>query len=269
MDSNMTLDCLHTNIPHLNAELNAGILTLAIDRPDAKNALYTELYLALEQALYQADAASEVRVVILRGAGQDFTAGNDMQDFASKMRNPITPAGDGAPFLLLKSAAKFSKPLIIAVKGVAIGIGVTLLLHADFVYADDSALFQIPFVSLGLSPEGCASKLFQQQAGYLLAADLLLSARRFDVQTAYQARLITQISADPYLQAAQTAQHLSKLPLASLKQSKALMKANLNEIVEWIDHEAEIFMQRVQSPEMREALMAFKEKRKADFSQFN
>ncbi|KAA8735288.1 enoyl-CoA hydratase [Acinetobacter qingfengensis] len=265
----MSLDCLNQNIQHLKAELSHGVLTLYIDRPEAKNAIYSELYLALEQALYQADASPIVRSVILRGAQQDFTAGNDMQDFAKNLHHSTQAAQDSPPFLLLKSTAKFSKPLIIAVKGVAIGIGVTILLHADFVYADESCLFQIPFVSLGLSPEGCSSKLLQQQAGYLLAADLLMTARKFDVHTAYQARLITQICDDPYQQAQHTAKTLAQLPLASLKQSKALMKANLNEIVDWIDHEAKIFMQRVKSPEMREALSAFKEKRKADFSQFS
>ena len=151
----------------------------------------------------------------------------------------------------------------------AIGIGVTLLLHADFVYTDTSAVFQIPFVSLGLSPEGAASKLLQQRAGYLLAADLLMSARKFNAETALDAKLVTQIVDEPYAQAAQMAEHLNQLPIASLKQSKALMKADKDDIVAWIDHEAEIFMQRVKSPEMIEALTAFKEKRKADFSKFN
>ena len=144
----MSLDCLNNSNPHLKAELANGSLTLAIDRPEAKNALYTDLYIAIEQALYQADASNDVRIVVLRGANNDFSAGNDMQDFAASLKKQISPAGDGAPFLLLKSAAKFSKPLIVGVKGVAIGIGVTLLLHADFVYTDTSAVFQIPFVSL-------------------------------------------------------------------------------------------------------------------------
>ncbi len=265
----MSLDCLNQPNPHLQAQLVDGVLTLAINRPEAKNALYTDLYLAIEQALYQADASDTVRSVILRGIDQDFTAGNDMKDFAMSMQNPVSPAGEGAPFKLLKSAARFSKPLIIAVKGVAIGIGVTILLHADFVYADDSCIFQIPFVSLGLSPEGCSSKLLQERAGYLLAADLLLSARKFNVDIAAQAKLVTQICADPYMQAEKTAQQLKLLPLAALKQSKALMKANLEEIIGWIDYEADIFMQRVQSPEMLEALTAFKEKRLPDFSKFN
>lgn len=265
----MTLDCLQNTIPHLQAQLEHGILTLAINRPEAKNAIYTELYLALEQALYQADQSSDVRVVILRGAGDDFTAGNDMQDFAKNIKQQITPAGQNAPFLLLKAAAKFSKPLIIAVKGVAIGIGVTILLHADFVFADDSCIFQIPFVSLGLSPEGCSSKLLVRQAGYLKAAQLLLTAEKFDVHTAKGAGLISEICDNPYTQAQQMAEKLRLLPLASLRQSKQLMKADVDDIVAWIDHEAEIFMQRVKSPEMLEALTAFKEKRKADFTKFD
>ena len=265
----MSLDCLQNTQPHLKAQLENGILTLAIDRAEAKNALYSELYLALEQALYQADASNDVRVVILRGENQDFTAGNDMQDFLKSLQQQRTPAGDNPPFLLLKSAAKFSKPLIVAVKGVAIGIGVTLLLHADFVYADNTALFQIPFVSLGLSPEGASSQLLAKQAGTLLASDLLFTARRFDATTAQQARLITAIVDDVYTQAEQTAKTLSQLPLASLKATKKLMKSDLDNIVKCIDDEAEIFMQRVKQPEMMEAVMAFKEKRKPDFSKFN
>jgi enoyl-CoA hydratase/carnithine racemase len=265
----MALDCLTENIPHLSATLSHGVLRLAIDRAEAKNALYGDLYLALEQALYQADASAEVRVVILRGAHQDFTAGNDMQDFAKSLQNPSLAAGEHPPFLLLKAAAKFSKPLIVAVRGVAIGIGVTILLHADFVYAENNSLFQIPFVSLGLSPEGAASRLLARQAGHLLANDLLMTARKFDAATAKQARLLTQICQDAYAQAEQTAETLARLPLASLKQSKALMKADLQDIVDWIDYEATIFLQRVRSPEMHEALRAFKEKRPADFTQFN
>lgn len=263
------IDCLHNTQPHLQAQLQNGILTLAINRPEAKNALYGELYLALEQALYQADQSTDVRVVILRGANQDFTAGNDMQDFAKSLQKQNNIPGEGPPFLLLKSAAKFSKPLIVAVKGVAIGIGVTILLHADFVYTDNTALFQIPFVSLGLSPEGASSKLLAERAGDLMAADLLLTARRFDATTAQQARLVTAVVEDVYAEAEKTAQQLTQLPLASLKTTKKLMKSNLNEIIKCIDDEADIFMQRVKAPEMMEALMAFKEKRKPDFSQFN
>ncbi|MFB2539286.1 MULTISPECIES: enoyl-CoA hydratase-related protein [unclassified Acinetobacter] len=263
------LTCLSQPHQHIKADLQHGILTLAIDRPQSKNALYSELYLFLVQALQQADQSKQVQVVILRGADGDLTAGNDMQDFAKFIGQQHIPATEQPPFLLLKAAAQFSKPLIVAIKGVAIGIGVTLLLHADFAYADEKAVFQMPFSSLGLSPEGGASQLLQRRAGYLLANDLIMTARKFDSATALHAGLINQICDEPYEQAEKTARHLAKLPMVSLKTSKALMKHDMTEIVQLIDQEAEIFMQRVQSAEMREALTAFQEKRPADFSHFN
>lgn len=266
----MTLSCIQQPHQHLQANLEDGVLTLAINRSEAKNALYGELYLWIAKALDEADTNKDVRVVIFRGAEQDFTAGNDMKDFMGFMQKQYEgKAGDQPPFVLLKAAARFSKPLIIGVKGVAIGIGVTILLHADIVFADNTALFQIPFVSLGLSPEGAASRLLVKQAGYQKAAELLFTAKKFDAATAVKANLVNDVVEDVYATAQQTAQHLAALPLASLKQSKALMKQDLAEIIECVDHEAEIFMQRVRSPEMMEAVQAFMQKRKPDFSQFN
>lgn len=266
----MTLSCIQQPHQHLNAKLDNGVLTLAIHRPEAKNALYGELYLWIAKALDEADLDNNVRAVILRGEDADFTAGNDMQDFMkSAAQKGQAPAAEGPPFILLKSAAKFSKPLIAAVRGVAIGIGVTILLHCDLVYSDNTALFQIPFVSLGLSPEGASSKLLVEQAGYHKAAELLLTAQKFDSATAVAANIVNSIEDDVYAAAAKKAAQLSALPLASLVQSKALMKHNVNEIVAWIDHEAEIFMDRVGSPEMMEAVSAFMQKRKPDFTQFN
>lgn len=266
----MTLSCIQQPHPHLQANLEHGVLSLAIHRPEAKNALYGELYLKIAQALDEADQDTNVRVVILRGHDADFSAGNDMQDFMKFIQSPLAgKAGDAPPFVVLKSAAKFSKPLIAAVRGVAIGIGVTILLHADFVYSDHTALFQIPFVSLGLSPEGASSKLLIQQAGYHKAAELLFTAQKFNSEKALNAGIVNSIEEDVYATAEKQAQHLAALPLASLRQTKALMKHNLAEIIECIDHEAEIFMQRVASAEMQEALAAFMQKRKPDFSQFN
>ncbi|WP_168395044.1 enoyl-CoA hydratase [Acinetobacter indicus] len=266
----MTLSCIQQPHPHLNANLDNGVLTLAIQRPEAKNALYGELYLWIAQALDEADQNKDVRVVILRGADADFSAGNDMQDFMKFIQTPLQgKAGDTPPFVLLKAAARFSKPLIAAVRGVAIGIGVTLLLHADLVYSDNTALFQIPFVSLGLSPEGASSKLLVQQAGFHKAAELLLTAQKFNSGKALNAGLVNSIEEDVYATAQQQAHILAALPLASLKHTKALMKHNLDEIIDCIDHEAEIFMKRVGSPEMMEAVQAFMQKRKPDFTQFN
>jgi len=266
----MTLSCIQQPHQHLNSNLENGVLTLAINRPEAKNALYGELYLWIAKALDEADQERDVRVVILRGADADFSAGNDMKDFMAFIQQPLEgKEGDGPPFVLLKSAARLSKPLICAVRGVAIGIGVTVLLHADLVYADNTALFQIPFVSLGLSPEGASSKLLIQQAGYHKAAELLLTAQKFNSEKALNAGLINSIEDDVYGHALHQAQTLAALPLASIKQTKALMKHNLEEIIQCVDDEAVIFMQRVKSPEMAEAVAAFMQKRKPNFSQFN
>ena len=266
----MTLCCIQQQHQHLHAQLDQGVLTLAIHRPEAKNALYSDLYFWIAQALDEADQSALVRVVILRGYDADFTAGNDMQDFMKSLQGQRpAKAGDGPAFVLLKAAARFSKPLICAVRGVAVGIGVTILLHADLVYSDATALFQIPFVSLGLSPEGASSKLLVQQAGFHKAAELLLTAQKFNSETALSAGIVNSIEADVYAKAEQQARALAALPLASLKQTKALMKYNLTEILSCIDDEAEIFMQRVGSAEMMEAVQAFIQKRQPDFSPFN
>lgn len=266
----MTLSCIQQPHQHLNANLENGILTLAINRPEAKNALYGELYLWIAKALDEADQDRDVLVVILRGADADFSAGNDMKDFMAFISQPLVgKEGDGPPFVLLKSAARLSKPLICAIRGVAIGIGVTILLHADLVYSDSTALFQIPFVSLGLSPEGASSKLLIQQAGYHKAAELLLTAQKFNSEKALAAGLINSIEDDVYGHALRQAQTLAALPLASLVQTKKMMKHNLEEIIQCVDDEAVIFMQRVKSPEMAEAVAAFMQKRKPDFAQFN
>lgn len=266
----MTLSCIQQPHAHLNANLENGVLTLAMNRPEAKNALYGELYLWIAKALDEADQDRDVRVVILRGADADFSAGNDMKDFMKFIQMPLEgKEGDGPPFVLLKAAARLSKPLICAVRGVAIGIGVTVLLHADLVYSDNTALFQIPFVSLGLSPEGASSRLLIQQAGYHKAAELLLTAQKFNSEKAVNAGLVNSIEDDVYEHALRQAQTLAALPLASLVQTKAMMKHNLAEIIQCVDDEAVIFMQRVKSPEMAEAVAAFMQKRKPDFAQFN
>ncbi|MFA9204430.1 MAG: enoyl-CoA hydratase-related protein, partial [Flavobacteriales bacterium] len=152
------------------------------------------------------------------------------------------------------------------------GIGTTLLLHADLVYCDATARFQMPFVSLGLSPEGASSLLLQQRAGYLKAAELLLLAEPFNAQTALEAKLVNAvIEGDVYAYARQKAERLLNLPEASLRLTKQLLKQAQPQqaVIACINHESQVFMQRVKSPEVLEALMAFKEKRAPNFRQFD
>lgn len=263
----MSLTCLQTPHPQLHATLDDdGILELAINRPERKNALYGELYLFIEQALLEAEQAQTVNVVILRGYGADFSAGNDLGDFTNSAFSGI----DAPPFRLLRALNSLNKPVIMAVRGVAIGIGTTMLLHADLAYCDSTTRFQMPFVSLGLSPEGAASLLLPRLAGYNKAAELLLLAELFNAAQAKEAGLVNAIiDEDVYAYARQKAQRLAALPQASLRATKALLKNNAPTSIEnRINEEAAIFVERMQGADMQEAISAFKEKRAPNFKQF-
>lgn len=263
----MPLHCLQNPHPELVISFNDGILDLAIHRPSRKNALYGSLYLALEQAMLEANSIPAVRVVILRGFDADFTAGNDLQDFEASSKLGL----EAPPFRLLRAVSQLSKPLLIAVRGVAVGIGTTLLLHADLVYCDHTARFQLPFSSLGLSPEGAASLLLPRQVGYLKAAELLMLAEPFYAQTAEKMGLVNYvIDTNLYACVQLKARQLAALPAVSLQLTKAMLKnTDPASTLDRINHEGEIFLQRMQSDEMKEAINAFAEKRVADFSRLN
>lgn len=256
-----------TSAPHVNLIKHThpqGIVELVLNRPERKNAFVTELYNVLIEEIILADQQANVRVLIIRGE-DDFSTGNDLNDF---IENP--PQDNNAPpLLLLKTAHFFSKPLIIAIKGFAVGIGVTLPLHADLVYCDTTAKFKLPFLTLGLTPEGASTLLLTQRAGYLKAAELLLLGEVFDAQAALEAKLVNRIvEGDVYQFALQKAQQLATLPIESLKTSKALLKDTSTNVVQRINHEGDIFVATMKGPQFKEAAQAFKEKRKPDFLQF-
>ena len=257
--------------PELQASLEHGVLVLAINRPKAKNALYSELYHAICDALIAAEEDDQIKAVVLRGAEDDFSAGNDMGDFIKFFEYDLEKikAGDLPPFRLLKTVAGFGKPIILAIKGAAIGIGVTLLLHVDMAYADDTAVFQMPFLGLGVTPEGAATQLMVERIGYVETCELLYTAQKFDRQKAEKLGLINALpdGADVYDYAYSQAQKIANMPHKTVRQTKQLLKHDLGRIIQCIDDEAEIFMRHVQSPECKEAVLAFKEKRKPNFNQ--
>lgn len=263
----MTLNCITS--PHQNLKAifhESGILELTLNRPERKNAFFGELYLAATQALIEAEHSEQVRVVLLRGDA-DFSAGNDLQDFID-----APPENENSPaFNFLHAAHQLSKPLVVAVKGFAIGIGATILLHADLVYADAKSRFQLPFLNLGLTPEGASTLLLPQRAGYLKAAELLFLGEIFHAEAAMQAGLINQVISDDdvYEFALKKAQKLTQLPIATLKTSKALLRLSTDSVAERINREAVPFAERAQSNAFKEAAAAFKEKRTPNFRQFD
>jgi enoyl-CoA hydratase/carnithine racemase len=242
-----------------------AVLAIEFNRPQKRNAFTSDMYVALAAALDEAERDDFVRAVVFHGQPTVFTAGNDIEDFVK-----LPPQGPDSPvFHFLEAASAAAKPLIAAVNGPAVGIGTTLLLHCDLVYAGDDARFRLPFASLGLVPEFASSYLLPLVAGYQRAAELLLLGEAFDAQKAYAAGFVTAVV--PAAQALDTAlaaaQKIAALPAKSVRLTKALLKsAHRDAVRNQLQVEGEHFRAMLGEPAAREALAAFLEKRAPDFS---
>jgi enoyl-CoA hydratase/carnithine racemase len=245
-----------------------GVLTITINRPERKNALTPPMYQAMVDALKEAHEDASVRAVLFRGHAAVFTAGNDIEDF---LKTPPT-GGDSPVMRFLDAIASATKPLVAAVAGPAIGVGTTLLLHCDMVYAADTARFAMPFAQLGLCPEAGSSLLLPRIAGYQGAAEKLLLGETFDAVEAHRMGFVNRVLPAAELDAFVAAQmaKLAALPAASLRVTKALMKqAGEQEIKARMNEEGDHFREMLIAPEAREAFTAFLQKRKPDFRQFD
>jgi enoyl-CoA hydratase/carnithine racemase len=244
-----------------------GILLLQFNRPDKKNAVNLAMYTALAEHIEQAGSDKAVRVVLLTGAGGCFTSGNDIADFESgALAQEPSPA-----MRFLTALFLLQKPVIAAVSGPAIGIGTTMLLHCDLVYAAANAVFQLPFVNLGLCPEAGSSLLLPRLAGYQRAAELLLLGEAFSAEAAREAGLVNAVCPDEDVLklALAKAGQIAALPPAAVRLTKSLIKQHAAVALrETMREEAVYFMERLRSPEAREAFQSFREKRKPDYSKF-
>lgn len=241
-----------------------GITTLTINRPDKKNSLTLAMYKALADHLEQAQADAEVRVVVLQGHPQIFSAGNDIADFlslsGSVQDSPITR--------FLRTIATFPKPLVAAVSGAAVGIGTTMLLHCDLVYASDTALFSLPFVDLGLCPEAASSLLLPQRLGHQRASAALLLGEPLSAQAALDAGLVNAVvpAAEVTALAQTQAQKLAAKPLGAVLETKRLIKEGQQQaVLTHMGAEEAVFGRLLREPAAREAFTAFLEKRRPDF----
>ena len=245
--------------------IEAGVTTLTLNRVDKKNSLTSAMYSALADALEQAQADSAVRTVLLQGDVAVFSAGNDIADF---LAHP--PTDQSSPvYRFLRTLAAFPKPLVAAVCGPAVGIGTTMLLHCDLVYAGDNAAFSLPFVNLGLCPEAASSLLVPRLLGYHRAAEALLLGEPFMAEAALEVGLVNRVVPPTECNAIAQAQarKLAAKPLASLLATKRLMKQGLVEpVLQRLGEEGAIFARMLTEPAAREAFTAFMQKRKPDFS---
>ena len=249
----------------INHHLSDGILNILLNRPEKKNAFTNAMYRELTQILSDGDQNPQVKVMLLSGAGNAFSAGNDIADF---MQSPITHE-DAPPIHLLKVLAGLTKPLVAAVDGVAVGIGATLLFHCDLVYAQKDARFIFPFVSLGLVPEGAISLLLPRLVGHQKASEILLFGEPISADEARQIgfvnKVITEPSALPH--AEQRAKKLATLSFGSVSRTKSLLKGGELKaaVLSQIDIEGKLFINRLHGPAAKEALTSFLEKRAPNF----
>lgn len=244
-----------------------GVATLEIARPEKKNALTMAMYQDMADAILDAQLESSVRSVLITGQPGIFTSGNDLEDF---MQRP--PQGLDSPvFKFMQALVQCDKPVIAAVTGAAIGIGTTMLLHCDLVYVSDEARLAMPFVSLGLVPEFASSLVVPRLMGHVKAAEKLMLGDPILPSEAVEWGIANAVlpAGEVLPHARRVAERFNALPPGAVKDSKRLMKQAMNEqLMPTIEREAELFGQRLRSPEAREAFQAFFEKRKPDFSKF-
>ncbi len=248
--------------------LTEGVFHIEMARPEKKNALTATMYQVMADALASADADPAVRVILISSAGGNFTAGNDLADFLA-----TPPMDESAPvYRFIEGFSRLEKPFVAAVEGVAIGVGTTMLLHCDLVYAGSGARFALPFANLGLTPEASSSLLLPLCAGHVRAAEMLMLGEAFSAQQAFDVGIVNAVLPDAQVfdHALERCRKLTTQPAASLRLTKQLMKRAQSALIsETMRVEAEVFRQRLVSPEAKEAFAAFFEKRKPDFSSFN
>ena len=253
---------ISSNDPHVLYSLDAGVCIIQINRPEKKNALTHSMYKALADGLKEADTDSAVKVILLRGTQDCFTSGNDVNDFvASEERSSERPSVQ-----FMKALANLRKPLIAAVNGLGIGIGTTMLMHCDLVYAATDSFLQLPFTRLGLCPEAGSSFLAPQIMGHQRAAELLLLGERFSASKAQEYGLVNEVldaqSVLPH--ALEKAHALAALPSEAVQTSKHLLKRNQNgSLEETIAIELVNFSRLLQSPEAQAIVQAFLERKRS------
>jgi enoyl-CoA hydratase/carnithine racemase len=244
-----------------------GVRVIAINRPDKKNALTREIYDDLTGALRAADADKSVRVVCLTGTAEAFTAGNDIADFRS---GPPPVSDQVGPGGFIAAVAGMEKPVIAAVNGLAIGIGTTILLHCDLVYAAARARFQAPFVNLGIVPEAGSTLILPERIGRHRAAELFLHGDALDAATAERWGLVNAVFPDEALmeRTLERAEALAAKPARVVRLIKRLLTTPAPSARERAREELRLLADQLDGAEAKEAMQAFSERRRPDFSRF-
>lgn len=249
----------------VTTELSGSVLTVTISRPDKKNALTNAMYGALADALEQAEASAEVRVLVFQAEGEIFSAGNDLGEFAAQSRNEGPAVRQVERFLRNLVAA--SKPLIAAVQGKSVGVGTTMLLHCDLVILAEDAQLLTPFVNLALVPEASSSLLMPLRIGHVRAFEMFALGDPVNADDALAWGLANRVVSREQLhgEARRYALRLAERPAGAVALAKGLMR-NTEQVLEQMERESRIFSAQLRSEEAKEAFSAFAEKRKPNFN---
>ncbi len=236
--------------------LENGVQTLRFDRPDKKNAITGEMYTALADALEQGNSDDAVRCHLLCGHSGAFTAGNDIPDFLNHAQSG--GLGEAPVVRFLKALTLNEKPIVAAVDGLAIGVGTTLLMHCDMVFATPGSLFKSPFVDLGLVPEAGSSLLGPALMGHVRAFELLCLGEAFNCEQAEKAGLINRIVEGDVEEAARAcASSIASKPPEAMRLSRQLLKGDKAVLLSRVEKEIALFAERLKSPEAIAAFQAF------------
>lgn len=241
-----------------------GVQTLRLVRPAKKNALDAAMYRALTQALIAGDAAPDIAVHVLLGSDGVFTAGNDIGEFLAGAEESAGATDD--ILALVRLLPRIGKPMVAGVDGLAVGIGTTMLLHCDLVFATPDAQFSTPFLALGLVPEAASSLLMPMRMGYARAFEMLVLGTTFSSERMREAGVVNAVvpAADLENVVASAARSLASKPPAALAAARALMRGDVAQIAARTEEEARVFLDRMRSPEAKAAVRAFLDRRRAD-----
>jgi len=243
---------------HIKVDQHGGRLSIRMDRPERRNAITVAMYAALADAIESAASDDSIRLITLEGAGEDFTAGNDLADFLAEMPPPGTT--DIPVWRLLRALAKNEVPILAAVHGNAVGIGTTMLFHCDLVIAEEGSRFVMPFVDLGLVPEAASSLILPRLAGRRRAARYLLLGESFGAEEALEFGLVSHVVAKGQLDSAVVSKvdALLAKPTEALRLTQRLLRREAtDEVLQRMELENGHFAERLTSDEVKQAIAAF------------
>ena len=258
-------DDAKTGTEDVKVSLEDRILIVRLDRPAKKDALTRAMYRAMAAALDKAGKDPDVRAVVLTGSGDFFTSGNDLQDFLTHG----TGDDERPAFAFMRSLMELDKPVVAAVNGPGVGIGTTMLLHCDFVYISPDAYLHMPFVDLAVVPEFASSLTVPTLVGRARAAELLLLGEKIGAERAVADGFANAVAHDPLKKALEIAHRLAAKAPGALRRAKALMRRPVEDAADRILIEGEVFTDQLASPEARETMQAFLEKRPPDYSKMS